>query len=231
VRNDAIALMRVLIAEDEPKLAQHIATALIQAGHAVEHVSDGDTALQRAATGRFELILLDVNLPGRDGFNVLAALRASHVSARVLMLTARGEVSDRVRGLELGADDYLAKPFALAELLARVHALGRRFPAEPQTLLQVGDLTLDLTTHEARRGGQRVELSAREFTLLRLLMREPGRTFTRTELCELVWERGHAYDSKLVEVFIGRLRRKIDVRPTPPLIHTVRNIGYKIAPP
>jgi two-component system OmpR family response regulator/two-component system copper resistance phosphate regulon response regulator CusR len=223
--------MHVLIAEDEPKLARHIAVALAQAGHATEQVSDGNTALQRGTTGHFDLILLDVNLPGRDGFNVLAALRAAHVPTRVLILTAHGEIGDRVRGLELGADDYLAKPFAMAELLARVHALGRRFPAEPQALLRVGDLTLDLGTHKAQRGGRPIDLSAREFTLLRLLMREPGRVFTRTELCELVWERDHAYDTKLVEVFIGRLRRKVDVRPAPPLIHTIRHEGYKIAAP
>ena len=141
------------------------------------------------------------------------------------MLTARGEVKDRVAGLQLGADDYLPKPFAMQELVARVRALGRRFAEEPPLNLWVGDLTFDLANHEAFRGERRIELSTRELTLLKVLMREPGRVFTRTELCERVWEHAHEYDTKLVEVFIGRLRKKIG---DPPLIHTVRHVGYSI---
>ena len=152
-------------------------------------------------------------------------MRKAHVDSRVLILTARGELSDRVNGLALGADDYLAKPFAMQELIARVAALGRRYSEKARAKLQVADLTLDLVDNELRRGDRRIELSARELTLLRVLMREPGRVFTRTELCERVWEREHEYDMKLVEVFISRLRRKID---SPPLIHTVRNAGYML---
>ncbi len=186
---------------------------------------DGESALRDAKATRFQLIVLDVMLPGMDGFEVLRQLRKAHVDSRVLILTARGELNDRVNGLALGADDYLAKPFAMQELVARVAALGRRYAEKAAVKLQVGDLTLDLADNELHRGTRRIELSARELTLLRVLMREPGRVFTRTELCERVWEREHEYDMKLVEVFISRLRRKID---SPPLIHTVRHLGYTI---
>jgi DNA-binding response OmpR family regulator len=171
------------------------------------------------------LIVLDIILPGIDGFDVLRHLRSQHIASRVLMLTARGEVKDRVTGLQLGADDYLPKPFAMRELVARVNALGRRYPEEPAVKLHVGDLTLDLANHEVHRAMRRIELSGRELMLLKVLMREPGRVFTRTELCERVWEHEHEYDTKLVEVFIGRLRKKIG---DPPLIHTVRYVGYTI---
>ncbi len=156
---------------------------------------------------------------------MLRHLRARHVTSRVLVLTARGEVRDRVTGLQLGADDYLPKPFAMPELVARVRALGRRYPEEPALSLRVGDLTFDLANHEVYRGSERIDLSTRELMLLKVLMREPGRVFTRTELCERVWEHEHEYDTKLVEVFIGRLRKKIG---DPPLIHTVRHVGYTI---
>lgn len=223
--------MRVLIVEDEPQLARHLSTALQNAGHQPLVTSDGEEGLKAALGESFELIVLDVNLPRRDGFSVLKELRAAHVASRVIMLTALGDVDDRVRGFELGADDYLAKPFAMAEFLARVQALGRRFPVEPQKVLRLADLTLDVESREAVRNGRRIELSAREFALLKLLMREPGRIFSRTELCERVWEREHEYDTKLVEVFIGRLRRKIDEGGEVPLIHTVRHVGYKIEAP
>jgi DNA-binding response OmpR family regulator len=144
------------------------------------------------------------------------------------VLTARGELNDRVTGLQLGADDYLAKPFAMQELLARVRALGRRYAEEPDVTLRVADLTLNLVDHEVQRAGQSIELSARELTLLKVLMREPGRIFTRIELCERVWEREHEYDTKLVEVFVGRLRKKVG---SPPLIQTVRHAGYTIRDP
>ncbi len=217
--------MRILVVEDEVRLARHVSRALTTAGHEVSVVHDGETGLHDAKGTRFELIVLDVMLPGLDGFEVLRRLRKAHVDSRVLVLTARGELSDRVNGLALGADDYLAKPFAMQELVARVAALGRRYAEKAAVKLQVADLTLDLVDNELRRGERRIELSARELTLLRVLMREPGRVFTRTELCERVWEREHEYDMKLVEVFISRLRRKID---SPPLIHTVRHLGYTI---
>ncbi len=218
--------MRVLIVEDEIAVARQIASALTEAGHDPKTVHDGETALDEVRKTAFDLIVLDIRLPGIDGFQVLQRLRAQHLASRVLLLTARGAVDDRVTGLQLGADDYLPKPFAMQELLARVRALGRRYPEEPVISLRVGDLTLDLATHDIHRGGERIDLSPRELMLLKVLMREPGRVFTRTELCERVWEHAHEYDTKLVEVFIGRLRKKIG---DPPLIHTVRHVGYTIA--
>ena len=220
--------MRILIVDDEVRLARQIASAVMGAGHDALLIHDGEAALHEAAEASFDLIVLDVGLPRIDGFEVLRRLRAQHVTSRVLMLTARSQVEDRVTGLQLGADDYLPKPFAMQELVARVEALGRRYAEEPALNLRVGDLTLHLATHEVYRGERRIELSARELMLLKVLMREPGRVFTRTELCERVWEHEHEYDTKLVEVFIGRLRKKIDV---PPMIHTVRHVGYTIREP
>ena len=217
--------MRILVVEDNVQLARQIASALTEAGHDPMVVHDGERALDKTKQKPFDLIVLDVILPGIDGFDVLRHLRSEHMASRVLMLTARGEVKDRVTGLQLGADDYLPKPFAMRELVARVSALGRRYPEEPALNLRVGDLTLDLATHDVHRGAKRIELSPREVMLLKVLMREPARVFTRTELCERVWEHPHEYDTKLVEVFIGRLRRKIG---DPPLIHTVRHVGYTI---
>jgi two-component system OmpR family response regulator/two-component system copper resistance phosphate regulon response regulator CusR len=220
--------MRILVVEDEVRLARQIASALTEAGHDPGVVQDGEAAFQAAVESPFDLIVLDLGLPGMDGFEVLRRLRARHLASRVLILTARGQVSDRVTGLQLGADDYLAKPFAMQELVARVRALGRRYAEEPALSLRVGDLTLDLANHQVHRGTRRIELSAREVMLLKVLMREPGRVFTRTELCERVWEHAHEYDTKLVEVFIGRLRKKLG---EPPLIHTVRHVGYAIREP
>jgi len=217
--------MHILVVEDDTALARQIAAALTEAGHDPIVVHEGENALEKTKTTPFDLVVLDVILPGMDGFDVLQHLRSQHLASRVLMLTARGEVRDRVTGLKLGADDYLPKPFAMGELVARVNALGRRYPEEPTLKLHVGNLTLDLANQEVHRGSHRIHLSARELTLLKVLMREPGRVFTRTELCERVWEHPHEYDTKLVEVFIGRLRRKIS---NPSLIHTIRHVGYTI---
>jgi DNA-binding response OmpR family regulator len=220
--------MRILIVDDEARITRHVSSALMEAGHDPVVTHDGETAIGKAGEEHFDLIVLDVGLPGMDGFAVLKRLRAARVPSRVLMLTARGEVNDRVIGLELGADDYLAKPFAMQELVARVRALSRRFAEEPAIELRVGDLKLNLADQTVQRGSRKLELSARELTLLKVLMREPGRTFTRTELCERVWEREHEYDTKLVEVFIGRLRKKLG---EPALIHTERHVGYSMREP
>src|SRR5438477_7087102 len=220
--------MEVLVVEDDVRLARQIASTLSEAGHDPIVVHNGERALDKTKETLFDLIVLDIILPGIHGFDVLRYLRSQHMASRVLMLTARGEVKDRVTGLQLGADDYLPKPFAMQELLARVRALGRRYPEEPVMSLRVGDLTLDLATHDVHRGAQRIDLSPRELMLLKVLMREPGRVFTRTELCERVWEHAHEYDTKLVEVFIGRLRKTIG---DPLLIHTVRHVGYPIREP
>jgi DNA-binding response OmpR family regulator len=217
--------MRILIVEDEVPVARQIASALTEDGHDPMAVHNGEAALEAVRKTPFDLIVLDIRLPGIDGFQVLRRLRAQHLASRVLLLTARGAVDDRITGLQLGADDYLPKPFSMRELVARVRALGRRYPEEPTISLRVGDLTFDLATHDVYRGAERIELSPRELMLLKVLMREPGRVFTRTELCERVWEHAHEYDTKLVEVFVGRLRKKIG---NPPLIHTVRHVGYTI---
>ncbi len=217
--------MRILVVEDDIQLARQVGSALTEAGHDSVIVHNGERALDKAKETPFDLIVLDIILPGMDGFDILRHLRSQHMASRVLMLTARGEVKDRVTGLQLGADDYLPKPFVMRELVARVNALGRRYPEEPMLTLRVGDLTLDVVNHQVHRGPRRIELSARELMLLKVLMREPGRVFTRTELCERVWEHAHEYDTKLVEVFIGRLRKKIG---DPPLIRTVRYVGYTI---
>ena len=217
--------MRILIIEDEVRLARYISSALIETGHDPAIVQDGETAIGMVQESHFDLILLDVMLPGMDGFEVLERLRAARTNARVLVLTARGEVKDRVTGLQMGADDYLSKPFAMRELLARVRALGRRYPQEPKLTLRAGDLTLRLADQHVERGGQTIELSTRELMILKILMREPRRIFTRTELCERVWQRKHDYDTNLVEVFIGRLRKKLG---NPPLVRTVRHIGYTL---
>jgi DNA-binding response OmpR family regulator len=217
--------VRILIVEDEVPVARQIAAALTEDGHDPKTVHSGEAALDEMSNGPFDLIVLDVNLPGIDGFELLRRLRTQHLANRVLLLTARSAVDDRVTGLQLGADDYLPKPFAMRELVARARALGRRYPEEPGISLRVADLTLDLSTHDVHRGAKRIDLSPRELTLLKVLMREPGRVFTRTELCERVWEHEHEYDTKLVEVFVGRLRKKLG---EPPLIHTIRHVGYTI---
>jgi DNA-binding response OmpR family regulator len=179
-----------------------------------------------------DLIVLDLNLPTLDGFGVLAQLREAKSPARVLILTARAEVEHRVKGLNAGADDYLAKPFSMDELVARVEALGRR-GATPTAadLLKVGELQMDVQHRRVARDGKVIALSPREFDLLQVLMQEPGRIFSRTELSERVWQRDHEYDTRTVEIFIARLRKKVDSGFADPLIHTVRSVGYLIRPP
>ena len=220
--------MHILVVEDDVPLTRQIAAALIQAGHDPVVIHDGEAALHAAAETAFDLLVLDIGVPRMDGFELLRRLRSLHVKSRVLMLTVRGETGDRVTGLQLGADDYLGKPFSMPELVARINALGRRYPEEPVVTLRVGDLSLDLVDHQVHRGTHRIELSARELMLLKVLMREPGRAFSRTELCQRVWEHEHEYDTKLVEVFIGRLRKKLG---EPALIQTVRHVGYTIREP
>jgi len=220
--------MHILVVEDDVPLTRQIAAALIQAGHDPVVIHDGEAALHAAAEAAFDLLVLDIGVPRMDGFELLRRLRSLHVKSRVLMLTVRGETGDRVTGLQLGADDYLGKPFSMPELVARINALGRRYPEEPVVTLRVGDLSLDLVDHQVHRGTHRIELSARELMLLKVLMREPGRAFSRTGLCQRVWEHEHEYDTKLVEVFIGRLRKKLG---EPALIQTVRHVGYTIREP
>jgi len=221
--------MRILIIEDEPQLARHVNAALVRHGHSASVQHDGAAGLQAALTLPPDLIVLDVNLPTIDGFEILNRLRAAQSTARVLMLTSRGEVGDKVKGLNAGADDYIPKPFAMDELVARVEALGRRVAAPQLTgNLQVADLHMNVQQRRVLRAGQTVALSPREFDLLQVLMQEPGRFFGRTELHDRVWQHENTYDSRTVEMFITRLRKKIDADFDSPLIHTQRNVGYTI---
>lgn len=219
--------MRVLVVEDEPQLARHVGRALTRHGHEAKVCHDGAEGLQLALVEQADLIILDLNLPTLDGMTVLARLRESKCQSRVLILTARGEVENRIKGLKAGADDYLAKPFSMDEVIARVEALGRRVAtpvAAPS--LTVEGLRMDLENRRVTRNGTPILLSPREFELLRVLMQEPGRVFSRTELCERVWQRDHEYDTRTVEIFIARLRKKIDADSSDPLIQTVRTVGY-----
>ena len=229
----AIALpsMNVLLVEDEASLANHVVKALQRSGHEPSHAADGPSGLKAAQTGRFDIVVLDVNLPGMDGFEILKRIKKSGSSARVLMLTARSEVNDRVQGLKSGADDYLTKPFAMEEFLARVDALGRRgVPVEKSDVLQCGDLTLDIRSRKTNISGEAVALSPREMEVLQILLAEPGRTFSRDEICERIWQREHEYDTRTVEIFIMRLRKKLEGGAQTPVIETVRGAGYRLRP-
>ena len=224
--------MRILVIEDERQLAGHVARALTRHGHTLTTMHDGAEGLQAALNDPPDLVLLDLSLPGLDGLSVLARLREVQSPARVLILTARGEVEHRVKGLHAGADDYLAKPFSMDELAARVEALGRRGATSGSPdLLKVADLHMDIRHRRVTRAGKAIALSPREFDVLQVLMQEPGRPFSRTELCERVWQRDHEYDTRTVEIFITRLRKKIDSSFSVPLIHTLRGVGYTLKAP
>ena len=219
--------MDILLVEDEPQLADQVARALIRAGHEVVMSHDGPGALKEVTARRFDLVLLDVNLPGFDGFELLTRIRAAGIPVRVIMLTARSEVADRVSGLKAGADDYLTKPFAMEELLVRVEVQGRRSVSpESEIVHRVGDLCMDMGKRRVSRGDRRIELSPREFEILEVFMKEPGRTFSRDEICERIWEREHEYDTRTVEIFVMRLRKKLDRPGEESVIRTVRSVGY-----
>jgi DNA-binding response OmpR family regulator len=224
--------MRILVIEDETQLARHINRALERSGHVASAKHDGVEGLEAALENPPDLVVLDLNLPRLDGFTVLTRLRQANCPTRVLILTARGEVEHRIKGLKAGADDYLAKPFSLDELIARVEALGRR-GATPHAadLLLVADLQMDVQHRRVTRAGRLVALSPREFDVLQVLMQEPGRVFSRTELCERIWQRDHEYDTRTVEIFITRLRKKVDASFAVPLIHTLRLVGYTVRAP
>lgn len=218
--------MRVLLVEDQEKTASFIRKALTAEGFAVDAAEDGETALTLATTTSFDAIVLDIMLPGRDGLSVLRVLRERRVTTPVLLLSARGEVSERVDGLNAGADDYLPKPFVLAELIARVRALGRRSSEAKPVLLQFADLTLNTVTRQARRADQTIELSTREYRLLEHFLRSPGRICSRMELLEAVWDYSFDPGTNVVDVYVGRLREKIDAGHETKLLHTVRGYGY-----
>ncbi len=220
--------MRLLVVEDEPALAGYLQRGLEEAAWAVDVSGTAEDAWRRLLLDPYDAVILDLGLPDSDGTALLRRLRAAKMSIPVLILTARGSVEDRVVGLNAGADDYLAKPFAFAELVARLHAILRRGRQQQPTVLQVGDLSLDVLRRDVQRGHRRIELTAREFSVLEYLMRHAGEVVTRTMLAEQVW--GDHYDSlsTLIEVFINRLRRKIESEAAPRLLHTVRGAGYVI---
>ena len=223
--------MRVLVVEDEATIADFLVRGLTEHGYAVDHAGDGEAALDLLETASFDAVLLDILLPKLDGIAVCKRMRERGDRTPVLMLTARDTVEDRVRGLDIGADDYLVKPFAFAELVARVRALSRREPALANPVLRVGDLQLDTTTREASRGGRTIELTSKEFAMLEYLMRNPNRVLTRTMITERVWNYDTFNVANVIDVYIGHLRRKIDDGHAKKLIHTVRGAGYKIAVP
>jgi DNA-binding response OmpR family regulator len=221
-------IVKVLIVEDEARVAGFVKKGLEEQGFLVEVSDHGDEAYERLRTRSYDVVLLDIMLPGRDGLSILGNLRAQKQNVPIILLTARSELDERVQGLNLGADDYVTKPFFLEELIARIHAVARRHGGDHGTLLQAGDLVLNLVTREARRGGQPIPLTPRELNLLEVLLRTPGRVFTRTQLLERVW--GYDFDpqTNLVDVNIQRLRKKIDAGAETPLLETVRGVGYRI---
>lgn len=218
--------MRILIVEDESKTATYLSKGLTEAGFVVDVSHRGDDGLHLARTSDYDLLVLDVQLPKMDGWTVLKALRAAGKLIPVLFLTAKDEINDRVKGLELGADDYLVKPFAFSELLARIRSILRRGPLRQSELITVGDLEIDIARQRATRGGQKLELTPKEFGLLSLLARRTGEPLSRTLIAEQVWDMNFDSDTNVVDVHIRRLRSKVDDPFESKLIHTVRGVGY-----
>jgi two-component system, OmpR family, response regulator len=224
--------MRILMVEDDASVSAYVARGLSENGHVCDVLADGTDGLFQATRERYDVVIVDRMLPGIDGLSMVRAMRAAGGRAPVLFLTALGGINDRVEGLEAGGDDYLTKPFAFAELLARVHALARRPPAQDvKTTLKVADLELDMLTRQARRGGQAIDLLPKEFTLLEVLMRNAGRVVTRTMLLERVWDFHFDPKTSVVETHISRLRAKIDKPFDVPLLHTIKNAGYALHAP
>ena len=224
--------MRVLIIEDDVETAAYVVDGLRRSGHVADQASDGRDGLMTAAGGDYDVIVVDRMLPGVDGLAIVKTIRSAGIKSAVLFLTARGGIDDRVEGLEAGGDDYLTKPFAFSELLARLNALARRPPFAPiETVLRVADLEMDLIAHRVKRNGTDIDLQPREFRLLEYLMRNAGRVVTRTMLLERVWEFHFDPKTKIVETHISRLRAKVGSGGQQQLIHTIRGVGYVIRSP
>jgi two-component system OmpR family response regulator len=222
--------MRVLVVEDEPKIAALLRRGLAEEGHPTDIATSGEDALWMSQAHEYDAIVLDVMLPEIDGFETCRRMRAADVWAPVLMLTARNAIADRVNGLDVGADDYLAKPFSFDELLARLRALRRRAGSARPSVIEVGPLTLDPASREVRRDGVPITLSAKEFALLETLMRHPGEVLSRYQLLEQAWDREYDNRSNIVDVYISYLREKIDRPHGAHTIETVRGVGYRIRP-
>ncbi|HLF74263.1 MAG TPA: response regulator transcription factor [Anaerolineales bacterium] len=220
--------MRVLVVEDEKKIAAFLKKGLEENAYAVDVVHDGAEGFEWARSYNYDFIILDVMLPGLDGMQLCKKLRQEGSEAAILMLTAKDAVADRVTGLDAGADDYLVKPFAFRELLARLRALKRRDTKQPPTTLVAGDLRLDLVTHQAERQGQVIDLTAREFALLEYLMRHPNHLLSRTVIAEAIWDYSFYHESNVVDVYVSYLRRKIDDPFEEKLIQTARGMGYRL---
>jgi heavy metal response regulator len=223
--------MRVLLVEDDPRIARFVSQGLREQTYAVDVTADGEDALYKAAVNDYDAVILDVMIPGRDGFEVCRELRAGGSNVPVIMLTARDAVQDRITGLDTGADDYLTKPFEVAELLARLRALLRRGHVVRPAAITIADLVIDTRAHRVARDGRKVELTAKEYALLEYLAREQGRVLSRAEIAEHVWDENFDPLSNLIDVNINRLRRKIDDPFPSPLIHTRRGEGYMLAAP
>jgi two-component system OmpR family response regulator len=220
--------MRLLIIEDDRDAADYLVKAFREVGHVAEHATDGEEGYQLALDGGYDVLIVDRMLPKRDGLAVIGALRAKAIATPVLILSALGQVDDRVKGLRAGGDDYLAKPYAFAELLARVEALARRRGGREDTVYRVADLELDRLSHRVTRGKDEIQLQPREFRLLEYLMKHAGQVVTRTMLLENVWDYHFDPQTNVIDVHISRLRSKIDKGFTQPLLHTVRGAGYMI---
>jgi DNA-binding response OmpR family regulator len=223
--------MKVLVVEDERKIASLIRKDLEARGFVVDVSHHGDEGYIYATIRPYDVVVLDIMLPGRDGLSILRNLRERGMDVPVLLLTARSELNERLEGLNLGADDYLTKPFYVEELSARIQALGRRGSGSPRSLLKVADLSLNLLTREVLRGDTRIELTNREFVLLESLMRSPGRVFTRAQILDQVWSSDFDPGSNLVDVYVQRLRKKVDGDSADRLIETVRGVGYRVRGP
>jgi DNA-binding response OmpR family regulator len=223
--------MKILLIEDEAKIAQFVCAGFKEQGFQAEHCADGHEGYARAIDGAYDVIVLDIMLPGRDGLSILKGLRKAGQATPVILLTARNELDDRIEGLSLGADDYLAKPFFVEELIARIHALLRRVSGERQNMLVVGELKLDRISRELSWRGEAIDLSSREFNLIEYLMRSPGRVFTRTQILEHVWDYDFDPSTNVVDVCIQRVRKKLAALATEvdgeSAIESVRGVGYR----
>lgn len=221
--------MKVLVIEDDREAAAYLTKGLSESGHTTDHAPDGDSGLEMALAGQYDALIIDRMLPGRDGLSIIKSLREANIGTPVLVLSALGEVDDRVQGLTAGGDDYLVKPFAFSELLARLQALARRVhPEQQRTFLKVADLELDCLKRKVTRDGQKILLQPREFRLLEYLMRHEGQVVTRTMLLENVWDYHFDPQTNVIDVHISRLRGKIDKDFDMPLLHTVRGAGYSL---